>query len=152
MNIKMGPLKKMIRKDPKNWREAEKVGGIQFQTWMNTGTGVSSRKPPIRFGVLRGSSSVFVANELVEIFKQNIDPGATENPTPLTAYNGSINVITWVYNTDYAKRMHEWKGKWGKFTKQDGDAGNKWMINHLKADKDKLFEVIILEHKKLSGM
>ena len=82
MNVKMAPLKKLIRKDPKNWKEAEKIGGIQFQTWTNTGTGVSSKKPPIRFGVLRGSSSVFVANELVQIFKQNIDSEATESPTP----------------------------------------------------------------------
>jgi hypothetical protein len=152
MNVKLGPLKKMIRQDPHNWKMAQKIGAVQFLTWANTGQGKSSKKPPIRFGVLRGSSSAFVGNELVLIFPQTIKQGASEAPTPAQTYAGALDVITFVWNTDYATKMHEWSGGWGPFTRQDGDAGAKWVEDHLKADRNALMAVIGMEYQRAVGL
>ena len=60
--------------------------------------------------------------------------------------------MTWCWNTDYATKMHEHKGGWGKFTIQDGDAGNKWLERHLRRDKNDLMKMIAMEFKKAAGM
>ncbi len=138
--------------NPKAFKEAAKVGVIQFLNWANNGSVKESRKPPIRWGVLRGSSSGFVGNDLVGIYKQMIKAGAPESPTPAETYSQRDLVLTWVWNTEYATRMHETRWKPGKFSKQDGNAGNKWVEKHLRADKDDLIDVIGLEFKKRTGM
>lgn len=146
-------LDKLIKQNPKAFKKAFRKGAIQFLTWANTGQGKTSRKPPIRWGVLRASSSAFVGNELVEIYNQNVKSGASESPTPARTYSPpKADTITWVWNTDYAAKMHEWKGGWGEFTRQDGDAGNKWLEKHLLADKNALIKMIAEEFKKESGL
>lgn len=146
-------LDKLARKSPEAFRKAFKKGAIQFLTWCNTGQGRTSRKPPIRWGVLRASSAAFVGNELVATYDQNVQSDAPENPTPPTSYSApSADIITWVWNTDYAAKMHEWKGGWGKFTIQDGDAGNKWLEKHLLADKQALLKMIADEFGKETRM
>ena len=142
LNLSLAPLKHLATKSPKAFKEASKRGAIQFLTWANTGTGVSSKKPPIRWGVLRGSSSTFVGNELVKTFDIVIKPGGTERPTPATQHQAAPTTITWVWNTDYAAKMHEWTGGWGKFTLQDGNSGDKWLEEHLRTDKKALLDVI----------
>ena len=152
MSMNLAPLKKLQRQSPKLFQEAMEKGAIQFLTWANTGSAKESRKPPIRWGVLRGSSSAFVGNKLVQTYPQNIKPGSEESPSPLKSYAGKSLVITWVWNTDYAAKMHEHKGGWGKFTTQDGDAGNKWIEKHLQKDKNDLMEMIAKEFKKVAGL
>lgn len=102
---------------------------VQMLTWMNTGSPNEPLKPPIRFGTLRGSGSAFVGEKLV-----GIAPSEGGNPTPATSLSAADYTITVVYNTDYAAKMHEWKGGWGQYTKQDGSAGAKWIEKHLAAD------------------
>lgn len=144
-------LERFMQKDPARFTKALEIAAIQFLTWANTGQGVSSKKPPIRYGILRGSSSAFVGGKLVEVFPQPIKPGADESPTPAKSHSAPDTQITWVWNTDYASKMHEWQGGWGKFTEQDQDAGNKWLEDHLKADKKAVLEVIGKEYKRLAG-
>jgi hypothetical protein len=48
--------------------------------------------------------------------------------------------------------MHEWKGGWGKFTLQDGDAGKKWAEDHLRADRNDLWSMIANEFGQLTGL
>lgn len=153
MHTNFNPLKKLQAKSPALFRKAMEKGAVQFLNWANTGSAQESRKPPIRWGVLRGSSSAFVGNKLVAIFPQNIT-GEGEAATPAQS---SIPVAAdvyaiWVWNTDYATKMHEWKGGWGKFTTQDRNAGNKWLEMHLKADKNALMKMIASQFKKEAKM
>jgi len=148
----MEPLKKLLRQSPKFFTEAMEKGTIQFLNWSNTGSGKSPKKPPIRWGVLRGSASAFVGSKLVSIFTPNQMAGV---PTPAKS-NDAVRVTkgvsaTWVWNTDYAKKMHEWIGGWGEFTLQDGDAGNKWLEDHLRADRNALMDMVAAEFKAKAG-
>lgn len=102
---------------------------VQMLTWMNTGSPNEPLKPPIRFGTLRGSGSVFVGKKLI-----GIAPNEGGDPTPATSFQGPDWTITIVYNTSYAAKMHEWKGGWGPYTTQDGSAGAKWIEKHIDAD------------------
>lgn len=102
---------------------------IQMMTWMNTGSPNEPLKPPIRFGTLRGSASAFVGKKLI-----GVAPNEGGSPTPATALSAGDYIITVVYNTEYAAKMHEWKGGWGKYTRQDGSAGAKWIEKHIAAD------------------
>ena len=154
-------LEKFQRQSPKNFKKAAKIGAVAFLNWANLGSKNESRKPPIKWGVLRASSSAFVGNELVLIFPGKILSGSEGGrfntnksviPTPALSYNGKELVITWVWNTDYAAKMHEWSGGWGKATERDQDAGNKWLEKHLQKDKNDLIEVIGKEFKKVSGL
>ena len=146
------PLKALQRKSPSLFRKAAEKGAIQFLTWANNGSKNEPRKPPIRWGVLRGSSSAFVGNKFVSVFPIDIRAGALEQKTPAESYSGRDLVLTWCWNTDYAAKMHEWRGGWGKFTTQDGDAGNKWLERHLKRDRNDLMKMIAIEFKKEAGM
>lgn len=136
-------LKNLQKESSELFQKAMAKGGIQFLNWANNGSAKSSRKPPIRFGVLRGSSSVFVGTKLISIFDIPIKEGAKESPTPArTNDHPEPFRLTFVWNTDYASRMHEHKGDWGPFTKADGDAGNKWLEEHLKNDRQDLIDFI----------
>ncbi len=146
------PLKTLARKSPKAFKKASKKGAIVFLGWANNGSVSSSKKPPIRWGVLRGSSSAFVGSEMVEMFDISIKAGATERPTPARSHSAPPTTITWVWNTNYAAKMHEWMGGWGEFTRRDGDAGNKWLEEHLRTDEKALMEVIGTEFHKAAGL
>ena len=145
MHMDLSPLKKLQRQSPEKFRKAMEKGGIAFLNWANLGSGKCTRKPPIRWGVLRGSSSAFVGNKLVTTYPQVITPGGLETPTPATSHSAPSSVITWAWNTSYAYKMHEWEGGWGPATKRDLDAGNQWLLMHLQKDKDDLMKVIAKE-------
>lgn len=148
MTMSLAPLANLQKKSPQAFKKALKVAAIQFINWANTGSKQEPRTPPIRWGVLRGSSSAFVGSKMVAVFPINIEPGAPEEPTPAQTHSAPALTITWAWNTDYANKMHEWKGNWGKFTLQAANAGNKWLEKHLRADKDALMKVIGMEFKK----
>jgi len=149
MTMNLAPLARLQKQSPKHFKEAQKRGAIQFLNWANNGSAKSSKKPPIRWGVLRGSSSAFVGGDLVMKFPYVVREGMV---TPAENYSGKDLVITWCWNTDYAAKMHEWTGGWGKFTLQDGNAGNKWIEEHLQADKEDLMKVIGEEFKRVAGL
>lgn len=148
VSTNLKPLQRLQRQSPTLFAKAMERGAIQFLTWANTGSMNESRTPPIRWGVLRGSSSAFVGNKLVATFPINVDSSAPESPTPAEAGGTAGLVITWAWNTDYAAKMHEWRGGWGKFTIQAGNAGNKWLEKHLRADRDALMKMIAIEFKR----
>jgi len=152
MRMDLKPLKRLQMKSPKDFEKSMEVAAIQFLTWCNKGSKAESRIPPIRWGVLRGSSSAFVGNKLVTIFDIMIKPGALDSPTPAQSGGMAGLIITWVWNTDYAAKMHEWKGGWGKFTKQSTNAGKKWLEMHLRRDRDALMDVIRIQFKKETGL
>jgi len=125
----LSKLKEVEKARDEDLRFAMAQVAVQMLTWMNTGSPAEPLKPPIRFGTLRGSGSVFVGSTLI-----GIAPSEGGEPTPATAYSANANIITIVYNTSYAAKMHEWKGGWGKYTLQDGNAGAKWIERHIRAD------------------
>ena len=139
-------------KDSDTIQKALAKAALQFLAWANNGSTQSSRKPPIRWGVLRGSSSAFVGSTHIGNSTTRIQPGAPENPTPNESYSGNKNEIVWGWNTEYAKKMHEWEGGWGPYTTQDGNAGAKWLEEHLQADKDMLMNLIGTFYKKEMGL
>ena len=151
MHMDLSPLKRLQRKSPEKFRKAMEKGVIAFINWCNLGSGTCTRKPPIRWGVLRGSSSGFVGSKLVFTYPQIITPGGLEKPTPAISHSAKGTVMTFAWNTDYAYKMHEW-GKnpnegWGEKTKQDLDAGNQWLLMHLQKDRNDLMKVIAKEFK-----
>jgi len=133
-------------------QRAEEKGALQFLTWANTGSGGSKSpaKPPIRFGILRGSSSTFVNGKLVGVYPQNIRSGTIEKPTPAKSTNKKN--IVWVWNTGYATKMHEGEYELGEFSAKDGNAGPKWIEKHLQADKEALIDFIGEEFFKETGI
>lgn len=153
MSIDLAPLRSLQRKSPRAFNEAQKQAAVLMLNWMNNGSDKTSRKPPIRWGVLRGSSSAFVGSELVQTFGQLIKAEADERPTPAKAHKADATVMTWVWNTNYATAMHEKRGgNWGKFTRQDADAGAKWVEEHLQKDKDDLMALIGKFYAKETGI
>lgn len=147
-------LERLVRRSPGAFKKAQEKASLQLLTWMNTGSGGTSesRKPPIKWGVLRGSSSAFVGNSKVGDFKINVDARSKEQISPATSYSAPDGTTTIVYNTEYAAKMHEWKGGWGEATERDGDSGEKWIERHLQADKDLFMKVIGIEFKKDVGL
>jgi len=140
-------MKKFARQDPKRWKEALEKAAVQFLTWANTGQGNSSKKPPIKLGVLRGSSYAFVGTKIVGTGGGSIEPPGQKTMPPTNPDSDPMNV-TWVWDTEYAHKMHEWDGGWGEMTLQDGDAGNKWLEEHLKSDRELFTDVITKFYKK----
>ena len=122
--------------------KALEKAALEFIRWCNNGSTKEAAVPPIRWGVLRGSTSVFVGKKLVNVWRQQITSGGNEVPEPLTEYNGKDNVITIVYNTKYAAKMHEADGI--KYSERSLNAGaeKKWLEKHLFADKNDLYQLI----------
>lgn len=153
MSMDLSPLNGLARKSPGAFVKALKRGAIQFLNWSNLGSANSPRKPPIRFAVLRASSSAFVGKEFVTSFQTAVKGGGSERPTPARSVGSAPPTrVTWVWNTDYATRMHEWTGNWGPVTVQDGDAGRKWLEEHLEADRDSFYDVVRREFQKEAGL
>lgn len=135
-------ITKLAKKSPKAIDAALAVAGIQFLTWCNTGSSKQSRTPPIRRGFLRGSGSVFVGNTLVG------KASGYPNDDALGSYSGGEHTITWVYNANYATKMHETTYELGPYSAQAGNAGNKWLELHLQNDKELLMSLITTEFEK----
>ncbi|MEJ2248040.1 MAG: hypothetical protein P8Y70_00085 [Candidatus Lokiarchaeota archaeon] len=152
VSIRLHGIEKLQAKSPEAFRKAQTKAAIQFLNWCNNGSDKESAKPPIRWGVLRGSSSGFVGNNFVQSYPQSIKPGADERPTPANSYNGKDKVITVCWNTEYATKMHETRYNLGKYSAQDGNAGPKWLEKHLKRDREDLMKMIGMEFKKETGL
>lgn len=148
-------IPRLMRTSSASFQKAKEKMGVQMLTWMNAGSPNESATPPIRWGVLRGSSTVFVGGSLVGIYPQKIHTGAGEEITPATSYDGKKEVVTVVWNTNYAYKMHEERGKkWqdlGPFSAQSGNATDKWVEKHLNADKESLYELMATIIRKELG-
>ena len=115
--------------------------------------------PPIMFGVLRGSGSVFVGNKLIGDSKAFGRDGR-----PNTSYSAKPNQITIGFNTAYAARMHEHLAPYGSpdrivgkvlqpgpTSQQSGDTGGKYLERHLQADGETLVKLWAELFKKYTG-
>jgi hypothetical protein len=143
----MTGLKMLQKKSPVAFRKAQEVAALQMLTWMSDGSPVCTAKPPIDWGVLRGSGSAFLGNELVGVARN-----ATIDSTPATSWSAAKDTTSWVYNTYYASAMHEHEGNWGPKTSNDPGAGNKWIEKHLMADKEIYLKLICSVFKKETGL
>lgn len=140
-NLKINQFKKVSKKA---FQSAQEKAAIQMLDWMSSGSPKSDKKPPIRTGVLASSGSAFYNNKFL---KETPNVATKGTPTPNYQYSGKE--ITWGFNTEYAKRMHEDKLTPGEFSSRDSGRkpGNQWMTAHLSKDK-KLFIKVIAEFLK----
>lgn len=126
--------------------KARQTVGIQLLNWSLNGSSNDSTVPPIQYGVLRGSGSVFVDGVFVGDSKANYSNGK-----PNKAYTANKpGDVTIGFNTEYAARLHEttWTPGGVHPSKQArnnpdmlADVGNKWVEKHLKADGDNLVKL-----------
>lgn len=146
-------LEELRKKSPEAFQKAMERAAIQFLTWANNGSARSFSKPPIRYGVLRASSSAFLGSRFLGAFPQNVDSGSDEHATPAHTGSGEKNpfTATFVWNTEYAARMHEGFYKPGPVTKNDPGAGRKWLENHLKADGEDFYAFVASEAAQEMG-
>jgi hypothetical protein len=123
--------------------KARQAVGLQLLNWCLNGSSNESTVPPIMWGVLRGSGSVFVDGVFIGDSKANYSNGKP-NKTYTANKPGDITIG---FNTAYAARLHEttWTPGGVHPSKQVqnnpdlvADVGNKWVEKHLKADGDNL--------------
>lgn len=119
---------------------------LQFLNWCNRGSANDSTVPPIKTGNLRGSASVFVGPVLIQDTRGQYGTG-----TPAQSCSDAMNVITIVYNTIYAAKMHEDTWEPGDVSQRSGDVGNKWLEKHMTADGKDLLEMYAMLLKKGTG-
>lgn len=122
--------------------------GLQLLNNTINGSPAEPVVPPILYGYLRGSGSVFLGSELLS---KSDKFGYTEkksNVFPNEIYNGKENEVTVGFNAPYAARLHETNWISGKISQQSGDVGNKFLEKHLKKDGKELFNLYVDIYKK----
>ena len=120
---------------------AQEKAAAQFLADVNTGNTKSGIKPPIDTGYLRGSSSAFVNGKLVGT-----------GPAPNTDISRTSDIkkgMVFVYNADYAARLHEnldWQP--GPKSQNDGQTGPRWLRRALIEDGESITKNIASFLKK----
>lgn len=137
-------LRRMLRANDRLFAAALERPAIQMLTWMNVGSVREPRTPPLKTGTLKGSGSAFVGSKLV-----GTTPSEGGNPTPATASNAPTpTTVHWVYNTDYATKMHEWPRAYSELSQEAGAIDNKWMEAHIRADREAFAEFVAKDYGK----
>ena len=77
-NINLRGVDALKKKTVPAFTKALEKAAIQWLNWANNGSANSSLKPPIRWGILRGSSSAFVGSKMVLTYNQPISKGADD--------------------------------------------------------------------------
>jgi len=119
---------------------------LQFLNVCDNGSAKEPVVPPIKTGNLRGSASVFVGPIMVQTTRGRYGIGK-----PATSCPEKMNIITLVWNTAYAAKMHEDTWEPGPVSEQSGDVGNKWCERHMIADGPDLLELYAIIFKKETG-
>lgn len=113
--------------------------GLQLLNNCNNGSPQEPVVPPKLTGALRGSASVFVNGRLV-----GIAPNIGGKPIPAKSITEALKednlIISIVYNTAYARRLHEEEWRPGIGSSNAGSVGNKWVEKHINADGEELLE------------
>lgn len=132
--------------------------GLALLYFVVNGSPVEKVVPPIKFGILRGSGSVFVGSVCVGDTKMQAGGG---QGTPATSHSERPGVITIGFNTAYAARLHETDWTPGgeipskQATNNPGilaDVGNKFVQKHIQADGKILLETYAkIMRKAFSG-
>lgn len=111
----------------------EKIA-VQMLDWMASGSPRVNIAPPIRFGVLSASGSVFYGPKLIATSENIPHEGASEANR---SHSGGKGALTFGFNTAYATKMHE-RGDLnpGPYSTASGNRrpGNQWVTAHLKGD------------------
>ncbi len=131
-------------------REAKIKVGLQLINFVINGSSNESVTPPVKWGNLRASGSVFVGSEFVggnNLYPITKRTGEVAN----TSYTASFDEITVGFNAAYANRMHETDWHPGSVSEQSGNTGNKYLEKHLIADKETLVKTYSLILKKGTG-
>lgn len=156
--MKMGTVKNTIVKGFKTFDKTHNKAsdaaaialGLQLLNFCANGSPSDPIKPPILTGYLRGSGSVFYNNRFL-----TATPPVKGKGEPLKAF--SVNtpkgqrIVTVIYNTAYALRMHESFWNPGKESQKDGNTGRKWLERHVKADAPDLIYLYGEIYKKEAG-
>lgn len=134
---------------------ARQIVGLQLINFIVNGSSQESVIPPIQFGILRGSGSVFVDGVLIGDTKGNYPNG-----TPNKSYSSKAGDIVVGFNTAYAARWHERPfTPGGKIPSKQArnnpgitaNVGNKYVEKHLKADNQVLWKLYAEIFKKEMG-
>lgn len=143
-------LRKMLRANDQLFAKALERPAIQMLTWMNVGSVREPRTPPLKTGTLKGSGSAFVGSKLVGTTPNTSEAGSGGGkPTPATASNAPTpTTVHWVYNTDYAAKMHEWPRAYSALSQAAGAVDNKWMEAHIRADREAFAEFVAKDYGK----
>jgi hypothetical protein len=131
-----------IREKEINIMACKKVG-VQLLNFCSQGSPNDPTMPPIESGYLRGSGSVFVGSELVGTSPKPYGKGDPLRSFSIGQSKEGQTIISIIYNTEYAARLHETKWKPGGVIPSKAarnnpsiirNVGNKWIERHLKAD------------------
>lgn len=126
--------------------EAQEEAAIRMLDWMSSGSMGSPKKPPFRTGVLASSGSVFFKSKLL-----SVSPNVAESGTPTPYKTYTAKNVAWIFNTNYATKMHEGKSKHedkslnpGPYSVRDPNMhpGNQWVAEHLQKDKNNYTKII----------
>lgn len=147
-------LEQLSKETPEMFQKGLRDAGVWFLTGASTGnddTGNQAR-PPIRYGVLRGSGAVYIGGKLVSEYKQQqpLEADAPEGTVHVTNPNqisAPDNEVTWSWNTSYAAAQHEGGFKPGPATEGDPNAGPKWLEKHLATDAGTFWKTIAVRTK-----
>lgn len=139
--------------------KALQAAGLSLLNFSLNGSSNEPVVPPIMWGVLRGSGSVFVDNILIGDTKSSY-PDGTPNREYTATTGTNINSVTIGYNTAYAARLHETTWTPGgerpspQAAKNPGilaDVGNKWVEKHVFTDANTLLGIYTDVFKKEMG-
>lgn len=130
--------------------------GLALLSFVLNGSSKEGVVPPIQWGVLRGSGSVFVDGVLVGDTKASYPDG-----TPNREYSDQASgQVTVGFNTAYAAHLHEttWVPGGRRPSRQSvsnpgmlGDVGNKFVEKHLRADGEVLLRMYADVFRKEMG-
>jgi hypothetical protein len=139
-----------FKKDKAAMEKALTAMGLQLLNNVINGSPSESVVPPIFYGYLRGSGSVFLGKDLLATSEKfgYIESGGKDDVHPNESYSGKNNEITIGFNAPYATKMHETDWEPGPKSKQSGDTGNKFLEKHLMGDGNELFQLYADIYKK----
>lgn len=123
---------------------AAKVG-LQLLNWIVNGSPNSNRVPPLLYGSLYGSGSVFVGSRFI-----STTPGHSESEHKANrSLNEKKTVITVGFNTPYAAKLHEKKFNLGPVSQKTPGVGYKYIEEHIKSDGPDLMKFFADQMKEI---
>lgn len=137
--------------------KAKAAMGLQLLNFCVNGSSKERVKPPIRWGILRASGSVFADGVLLGDTK-----ALSADGKPATDYSSCPpSCVAVGFNTSYASRLHEsdaWTPGGDPPSEQAmrnpamlENVGNKWVEKHLIADKETLLALYAAKLKEATG-
>lgn len=126
--------------------------GLQLLNNCNNGSPQDPTVPPKDTGALRSSASVFLDDKLIGIAPYVGGEATPAKSFPVQLKSGE-HIVTIVYNTAYAAKLHETEWNLGEGSVRAGNVGNFWIKKHLDADGKELIKFfgILLKKELFKG-